>query len=292
MLKTLRLIAALFALAAFVAQPALAQQDPPNEAQQTQPPDEATAEGETSDAGQAPAAQALSPAPSSTSASLPDGAGFESRVKASAAAAEGLQGPLDGGWTVRTEAGDALYSLQLVDQPAGALEGAWRDLRRTGAVGARGLVATMDRTGDELTLRFYPRDDGNVVVLHLQSFGDNVWSGSIVERGVEAPISLVRNEARPAGDYSGVRPRPVMPNGYAPVRHRAAPTRARESRGGRHSRDEREERGGRSHKGGKAHGSKAESKGGKGHAAKGSSHAKSSGGGSKSSGGSKKKKKR
>ena len=277
MLKTLRLIAALLALTAFVARPALARQDPPNEAQQTQPPDEATAEGETPDAGQA---ATLSPTPS-TSASLPDGANFESRVKASAAAAEGLQGPLDGGWTVRGEGGDALYGLQLVDQPGGALEGAWRDLRRTGAVGARGLVATMDRTGDELTLRFYPRDDGNVVVLHLQSFGDNVWSGSMVQRGVEAPISLTRNEARPAGDYSGARPRPVMPNGYAaPVRHRAAaaPTRARE---GRHSRGEREERAGRGHKGGRDHGSRAEGKSKGGKAAKGASHTKSSGGASK-----------
>jgi hypothetical protein len=282
-------------LAAFLAgqsAPALAQQAPPEEpgAQSTSPdPDEATAEQQSS--------QAPPPGPAMTGqpqggVSLPDGAGFEARIRASAAASEGLQGPMDGGWTVRTADGEPVYGLQLVDPGNGDLQGAWRDMRRVGAVGARGLVANLTRVGDDLTIRFFPHGDGNAAVLELHGFSEDVWSGTLLENGGETPVSLTRNEARPTGDYSGVPRGPVMPSGYrARPRHVAseAASERRHGRGDRHAAAGKSKKGkGRSEGGGKG-GSKKKSKdGGK---SKGGS-AKSKGGAKpKGDGGSKKKKK-
>src|SRR4249919_1135326 len=51
---------------------------------------------------------------------------YEQRVRSSFAAAEGFQGPLDGGWTLSAGTDD-LFALQIVDKPD-RLEGVWRDL--------------------------------------------------------------------------------------------------------------------------------------------------------------------
>jgi hypothetical protein len=286
-------------LAAFLGEPALARQEPASQepgAQPTAEPDEATAEQQSAD--QAPSGQNSLGTPSPSGAAIPDGAAFEARIRASAAASEGLQGPMDGGWTVRTADGDPLYGFQLVDPGAGAIEGAWRDMRRTGAPGARGLLASLVRVGDDLTVRFYPRDGGNAVLLELHGFSEDVWSGTLSENGVDTPVSLTRNEARPTGDYSGVPRGPVMPNGYSyRPRHPAASARHEERRTvcvkkGRKGKCKMVVVGGGEGRGGHAKGGK--SRGEASHGARahgGAAH----GGGSKSagskSGGSKKKKK-
>ncbi len=56
---------------------------------------------------------------------------YELRVKGSIAAAQNLQGPLDGGWNIAGTDGGQLYALQIVDKAGGygELEGAWRDVR-------------------------------------------------------------------------------------------------------------------------------------------------------------------
>jgi len=131
---------------------------------------------------------------------------YELRVKGSIAAAQGLQGPLDGGWVLRGADGAALYSLQIAD-PAGGygpVEGAWRDLRRPGAVGSTGLIDSIERTYDGgAAVRFMARP-GVGSTLALSAGPDGGWSGRLTEDGA-APTSV-------AIERTGA---PVLPAGYA-----------------------------------------------------------------------------
>jgi hypothetical protein len=63
------------------------------------------------------------------------------RIEQSAAAAQALQGPFDGAWTMRDRAGRILLRLQMSDPPGsvGTVNGAWRDAR--GASGAAEFIA-------------------------------------------------------------------------------------------------------------------------------------------------------
>jgi hypothetical protein len=114
----------------------------------------------------------------------PNELAYESRVRASMASAQGFQGPLDGGWTLAGPAGE-LYALQLVDR-AGALQGAWRDLRKPGALDASGFIDQAERVGSDVTLRFGP------MVAVLQSSADGRWSGELTEGGRTQAVSLRR----------------------------------------------------------------------------------------------------
>lgn len=150
---------------------------------------------------------------------------YELRVKGSIAAAQGLQGPLDGGWILRGADGVALYSLQIAD-PAGGygpVEGAWRDLRRPGAVGSTGLIDSIERTYDGgAAVRFMPRA-GVGSTLALSVSADGAWSGRLTEDGATpTTIAIERTGA------------PVLPAGYAVATRgpviwppRAAPAAAR-----------------------------------------------------------------
>lgn len=116
---------------------------------------------------------------------------FESRVRASFAAAQGMQGPLDGRWVVRS-IGAELFVLQLVDKNQGAVEGAWRDPRRKGAADASGFIESIQRIGSELTVRFRPRPGDDPVQMSLHPAGDG-WTGELVERGERRVVSVKRN---------------------------------------------------------------------------------------------------
>lgn len=111
-------------------------------------------------------------------------AAYDSRLRSSAASVQSFQGPMDGGWTL-SAGGQALYALQLTDR-AGAVEGAWRDLRRSGALDAYGFFDIVERTGGRLMFRFA---DGIVAELHPQ--GDR-WTGELVEGGRREVVSLIR----------------------------------------------------------------------------------------------------
>jgi hypothetical protein len=131
---------------------------------------------------------------------------YDLRIKGSILAAQGLQGPLDGNWSLTGADGAALYALQIVD-PAGGyggLEGAWRDVRRPGAVGSTGLIDSVDRSTGELAARFSPRP-GQLTTVTLRPRGDGGWSGSLNENGVDVPVT-VRRVAQA-----------VLPPGYAPA---------------------------------------------------------------------------
>jgi len=130
------------------------------------------------------------PEPSTT----PDGAPskaqvYELRVKGSVAAAQSLQGPLDGAWRVTGADGSEIYALQLVDKAGGLgeLEGAWRDVRRPGSVGSTGLIEELRREGDDIVVRFSPRV-GRSSVLTLRPSGYERWSGQLVENGVTVAV--------------------------------------------------------------------------------------------------------
>jgi hypothetical protein len=111
---------------------------------------------------------------------------YDNRIRASMASAQGFQGPMDGGWTVSAGA-HALYVLQLTDR-GGAVEGAWRDLRRAGALDASGFIDQVERAGADVTLRFA---GGVSLVLHAAA--DGRWSGELSEGGKTESVRLQRN---------------------------------------------------------------------------------------------------
>lgn len=117
---------------------------------------------------------------------------YESRMRSSFASAQGFQGPLDGSWTLAAAGGGDLYALELRDRGAGVVEGAWRDLRRAGALGASGFVDEISRAGQELTLRFQPSPDAPTVTATLRGGHDGRWTGELVEQGARLPVSLRR----------------------------------------------------------------------------------------------------
>ncbi len=109
---------------------------------------------------------------------------YDGRIRSSMASAQGFQGPLDGGWTLAAGARE-LYALQLIDRN-GAVEGAWRDLRRPGALDASGFIDQVERAGGELTVRFA---GGAVAILHAD---DGRWSGELSEGGRAESVTLRR----------------------------------------------------------------------------------------------------
>lgn len=115
---------------------------------------------------------------------------YDSRLKSSFASAQGFQGPLDGGWTMAAKGAEDLYALQLVDR-ADRLEGAWRDLRRKGALGASGLVDDIQRSGADVILRFAAGGEAPVTAT-LHGTYDGAWTGELTEGGRTRPVVLRR----------------------------------------------------------------------------------------------------
>lgn len=111
---------------------------------------------------------------------------YDNRIRASMAAAQGFQGPLDGGWTL-SAGGHERYVLQLVDRD-GAVEGAWRDLGLKGDIRGSGLIERADRTGAEVTFRFA----GGTSVAILHPTGEGRWTGQLIEAGHTDAASLRR----------------------------------------------------------------------------------------------------
>lgn len=142
---------------------------------------------------------------------VPVAEAYDLRVKGSILAAQGLQGPLDGGWSIEGPDGAGLYVLQLVDKVGGGgpLEGAWRDPRRAGAVGSTGLIDVVDRSDSGFLARFSPRA-GQLATLDLTPRGDGSWTGKLNENGTQIPVTARRlaQATVPAG---------YVPTGRGPV---------------------------------------------------------------------------
>ncbi|MGA0602543.1 hypothetical protein ACO2Q3_17680 [Caulobacter sp. KR2-114] len=119
---------------------------------------------------------------------------FEQRLRQSVASAEGLQGPLDGEWTLYGADGKPLYVFMFVD-PAGGrgpLEAAWRDLRRPRGADDLGVVDSLQHAGPVLTLNFAAHPGATATVVQLQGAGA-AWNGQITEGGTLQKVSLRRN---------------------------------------------------------------------------------------------------
>ena len=118
---------------------------------------------------------------------------YENRLRASFASAQGMQGPMDGGWTLSTRDGAKLYALLLVDKNQASLEGAWRDLRRPGVAEASGFFSDIQRIGGQLTASFYPGAGRGAAGLSLQAASNGEWSGDLTEGGRRIPVVLRRD---------------------------------------------------------------------------------------------------
>ena len=121
-------------------------------------------------------------------------AAIDARIRASAEAAESLQGPLDGGWTLVAASGQALYAFQFVDKPGGQdpPEGVWRDLRRPAGPGDIGPIDSLARGPGVLTLSFAAKPGQPAVAVELKS-SEGGWSGRLHEAGVAINVMMRRN---------------------------------------------------------------------------------------------------
>jgi hypothetical protein len=119
----------------------------------------------------------------------------DARIRASAAAAQSLQGPLDGAWTLVGPSGQAIYAFQIVDKPGGAdsLEGVWRDLRRPSVPGDIGMIDALGRGPGTLTLSFSVKPGDPPVIVELRNGPDGGWAGRLREAGGTVQVSLRRN---------------------------------------------------------------------------------------------------
>jgi len=116
---------------------------------------------------------------------------LDDRIRSSVNAAESLQGPLDGSWTLYDAVGGRLYVFQVVD-PAGGqgpLEGVWRDLRRPAGSLAYGLVTYLSRGEGGLTIGFTAAARVSIV---LRALSDGAWSGEMTENGAKTAVVLRR----------------------------------------------------------------------------------------------------
>lgn len=117
---------------------------------------------------------------------------YEARMRSSFNSAQGLQGPLDGAWSLKA-GGAELYDLQLVDSGSGNLEGAWRDPRRRGANDASGFIDSISRVGGQLIIRLTPRPGAEPSILMLNADSSGTWSGELTERGERRSVTMRRN---------------------------------------------------------------------------------------------------
>jgi len=117
----------------------------------------------------------------------------DARIRASAEAAENLQGPLDGGWRLLGQDGKPIYAFQFVDKPGGGdpLEGVWRDLRRTSTPGDIGLIDSLQRRPGALTVSFVTRPGAPAVTVLLRA-GPGGWTGELHDAGAVTLVSMRR----------------------------------------------------------------------------------------------------
>lgn len=118
---------------------------------------------------------------------------YENRLRASFASAQGMQGPMDGGWTMSGRDGKGLYAFLLVDKGQGMLEGAWRDLRRRGGTDSSGFLADIQRVGGQITGTFYPRPGAGAASFTLSPGGAGEWTGELSEEGRRTAVTLKRD---------------------------------------------------------------------------------------------------
>lgn len=120
---------------------------------------------------------------------------LDARVKASAAAAQRLYGPLDGGWILRDQHDVTLFYLQIADpgpSRRGALSGAWRDVRQTDRIGNRGLIDEIITTDQGVSIQISAPGAAGLTIISLQPSAYSDWFGNLKQGEVTVPVSLRR----------------------------------------------------------------------------------------------------
>ena len=216
---TRRGVAAAWALAALAAPAAAQPSDPIDEVLRRPPPPEPQSVGEPVFVDQTGRTPDRPP-------TVADQA-YDSRIRASSASAQVYQGALDGGWTLASADGGDLYAFQLSDRGNGAVEGAWRDLRKPGALSASGFVDQIERVGGEIVQAGFAvraigealgRPVGKLNVgqlgnvtpqLHVHVVGrspdDPAWPGPVWGVGVAEPYAADALERAMAAARSALR---------------------------------------------------------------------------------------
>jgi len=128
-------------------------------------------------------------------AAAPEATDLANRMRESAAAAQALQGPLDGTWTLSDHHRRPLFVLQITDPAGGrALAGAWR---RAGVSAAASPIDDIARQGDRLEIRFAGGETaGETVRVRLRRRGEGAWAGvAACENGHGLAVTLRRSTA-------------------------------------------------------------------------------------------------
>ena len=154
---------------------------------------------------------------------------LDTRIRGASAAAQTLQGPLDGRWSLAGQDGVPLYAILFVDNGRGDLEGAWRDVTRGEGLSATGVIDDLRRDGGSLAASFHPRA-GQTVSITLNQLTDGTWSGDLDQAGQRRAVRLLRNEplldSAPifgaAGVVSPYRTAATRPAAAAPLRKATA----------------------------------------------------------------------
>ena len=124
----------------------------------------------------------------------PEAVDTGARIDAAMAAEQSLQGPLDGGWTLRDGDGRLLYRFEIVD-PAGGhgpLTGAWRDMGADAPGGGAGVIAGMRREGRSLRFEF-ATGGGPAATVRLRERSPDLWVGRIIASGAARTVVLRRD---------------------------------------------------------------------------------------------------
>jgi hypothetical protein len=139
-------------------------------------------------------AMALPAAAAAQPGGTPDNV-IDARVRASAEAAQGYQGQLDGAWTLTDAAGRPIYDFQLVERAGGRgeLQGVFRDLRAAATPGDIGFVDSLERNGAQLNLSFHPAAGGAAVSVALSGGADGDWAGDLREGAAVTHVKLRRS---------------------------------------------------------------------------------------------------
>jgi hypothetical protein len=144
----------------------------------------------------APAAGAAgAPPPTAPPSGPPTEANLGGRIAAGAAAAQALQGPLDGAWTLYDARRRPILKLQITDPAGGgALEGAWRavgaDADAAGRAAPTGVLETIARQGRRLTVHLTAAGGGTDTLVSLRRHGPRSWRGWMERDGVRRPATL------------------------------------------------------------------------------------------------------
>jgi len=119
-----------------------------------------------------------------------DGDNLSTRLRQSAAAAQALQGPLDGAWTLRDRGQRALYRVQITDPGGGRpLSAVWRTAGPGPAAGAA-LEIARGRRGLWITLPADP--ERPAVVLRLRRRAPGPWVGRLTQGRESQRVTLAR----------------------------------------------------------------------------------------------------